>query len=147
MNSDRIRWGHDEPGDGAILDGSTGSVGTLPLAAFHIWKAPQYGGELVLTSDLPGQEGRRSFGSDPDELKATAERWLSEFISSLGAVFGDAIAADLRSRANDLEAMAGHDTAHERDNLLFAAGLKRAADLIEHGDVPAEAEPAKETGQ
>jgi hypothetical protein len=91
--SNRIRWGHDEPGDGITLDGSTGSVGTLDSAVFHIWKAPQYGGELVLTSDLPGQEGRRSFGSYPAELKATAERWLSEFISSLGAVFPDSPAA------------------------------------------------------
>ena len=85
----RIRWGHDEPGDGVILDGSTGSVGTLDSAAFHIWKPPQAGGELVLTSDLPGQQDRRSFGSDTDALKAEAESFLSEFISSLGAVFPD----------------------------------------------------------
>jgi hypothetical protein len=87
--SERVRWFGYEPGDGVILDGSTGSTGTLGSAAFHIWKPPQAGGELVLTSDLPGQQGHRSFGSDPDELKATAERWLSEFVVSLGAIFPD----------------------------------------------------------
>lgn len=48
------------------------------------------------------------------------------------------LAADLRTRAGELEAMPANDTSHERDHLLFAAGMRRAVDLIELGDFPAE---------
>jgi hypothetical protein len=70
MTETRIRWSDETPGDGIELAGSTGSVGTLDAAAFHIWRPPQYApdGELVLTSDLPGLENRRSFGDDQDAL-------------------------------------------------------------------------------
>ena len=129
MTETRIRWS-DEPGE------TLGYVGTFGRPAFRIWP-PDEEGDRILLVYLAG-DGQHMYHDDTphalEPLKTKAERLLSEFVSSLGAIFGDAVAADLRSRAEELGA--------ERDKLLFAAGLKRAADLIEHGD-----EPAKETGQ
>lgn len=131
--TDRIRW-HDEPSSG--MAACTGSVGTLNPAMFHIWRPDAHCAEWQLTTRLHDMEQKHCYGGDPEELKDQAEHWLAEFTSSLGAVFGDAVAADLRSRADDLEAMVCREPGQERDNLLFSAGLKRAADLIEHGDIP-----------
>jgi len=98
---------------------------------------------------LPGQFDRHTVSTDPGKLKAKAEKFLAEFVSSLGAVFGDAVAADLRSRADELEAAASQDDRERRNRLLFGVGLRRAADLVEHGDQPAEpvpSRPEEETG-
>jgi hypothetical protein len=104
--------------------------------------------ELALRSRLPGQAGTFWHGNDRGELEREAEGMLADFTASLGAIFPAGIIADLRSRANELEAMVGRTPAEERDSHLFAAGLKRAADLIEHGDQPAvQSAPAKEAGQ
>lgn len=52
------------------------------------------------------------------------------------------IALDLRARADDHDVMVPPDpVAGKRDHLLFSAGLRRAADLAEHGDQPMAAEP------
>lgn len=137
--TERIRWDHD---------GTEGYVGTIDARVFTIWPPEEEtGGEWLLTALLPDHHGYRFYGTQ-DELKAEAERWLERFISSLGAIFGDEAAADLRSRAEELGALVDRRPGAERDKLQFAAGLKRAADLIEYGDVPAvNPEPAKETGQ
>jgi hypothetical protein len=83
MSEPRIRW-HDEPVNGE----SMGSVGTLDPAVFRIWAPEEEGGEWLLTAAaLPGEAGKRRYGASPDDLKAEAERWLEEFVSSLGAVF------------------------------------------------------------
>ena len=83
MTEPRIRWQDDVLGSGE----ADGFTGTLDPPAFAIWKPPQAGGEWVLTSNLPGQEHDRGFDVTPGKLKAVAERWLAEFVSSLGAVF------------------------------------------------------------
>ena len=78
----RIRW---EP-TGHV--GWTGHVGTLADWPFQIWDAASVGGGWQLDSSLPGHWRRTGTTStDPDELKAEAERWLEEFVTSLGAVF------------------------------------------------------------
>lgn len=129
----RIRWyGHPADRDPAFA----GSVGTVDPSVFQIYAPDRFAPQWILTTSLTGMEDKRSFADTPDALKADAERWLSEFISSLGAIFGDDVAADLRSRADELEMMVDRRPGQERDNLLFSAGLKRAADLIEHGDQP-----------
>lgn len=78
----RIRW-HDEPSGQA-----TGHVGTLDPAVFRIWEPEEDGGEWMLTAAaLPGEAGKRRYADSPEKLKAVAERWLAEFVSSLGASF------------------------------------------------------------
>lgn len=78
----RIRWEDFPAGQAA------GYVGTLNPAVFRIWEPENDDGEWMLTAAaLPGAAGEQRYGSSPDELKAEAERWLEEFVSSLGAVF------------------------------------------------------------
>lgn len=79
--SERIRWDDGEDG--------FGYVGTIPVRVFTIWPPEEPGGEWMLTSVLPGLEGDHQYGSGPGELKGAAEEWLAEFVSSLGARFGD----------------------------------------------------------
>lgn len=81
----RIRW---EP---TGYGGFTGHVGTLAEESwlFQIWNAASVGGEWQLDSTLPGHFFRAT-GADPDDLKVEAERLLSEFVASLGAIFPDA---------------------------------------------------------
>jgi hypothetical protein len=133
----RIRW----EGEADRLRGYIGETDPLrltitgPVGDCDWWQ---------LQAWIPGVAGSTTATSGgPDDLKAEAERWLEEFTVSLGAVFPDALVADLRSRADDLEATVPRDEGHERDMFLVGAGLRRAADLIEHGDQPA----AKEAGQ
>ena len=89
----RIRWGTPVPGSLATL---AGYVGTLDADLFKIFEP--YPGEdgWLLTSTLPGLLGYRRFKVEPDvgpdRLKAEAEHWLEEFVSSLGAIFPPAAA-------------------------------------------------------
>ena len=80
----RIRWEDDPDGPMAA---STGYVGTLEPLVFQIWRPSLRSGEWTLTARLPGDGDKAVYGDGPDELKAAAERWLSGFIASLGAVF------------------------------------------------------------
>jgi hypothetical protein len=76
----RIRW-DTEPGPlGAAF---TGSVGTLNWVTFSIFITQ---GLHDLATSLPGLKGRHFLGTE-SEVKAEAERWLTEFAASLGAVF------------------------------------------------------------
>jgi hypothetical protein len=52
------------------------------------------------------------------------------------------ILAMLRSHAGEEEATVTDNPRHEYDKGLFVAGMRRAIDLIEHGDQPAEALPS-----
>jgi hypothetical protein len=78
----RIRW-NDAP------SGSTGQFGPFTFIVSRIYSG---GGEYLLVPYVPGMGDRRAGGS-LDDVKAVAETWLREFISSLGALF----AADLRA--------------------------------------------------
>src|ERR1035441_4134005 len=121
MTETRIRWS-DEPGE------TLGYVGTFGRPAFRIWP-PDEEGDRILLVYLAGDAQHMYHDDTPhalEALKTKAERLLSEFVSSLGAIFGDAVAADLRSRAEELGAVVDRRTGAERDKLLFAAGLKRA---------------------
>lgn len=79
----RIRW---EP---TVHGGFVGHVGTLEPWVFQVFKASDHPGDnrWMLTAQLPGAVAEYRPGDDPDELKAEAERWLAEFVSSLGAIF------------------------------------------------------------
>ena len=81
----RIRW---EP---TGYGGWTGHVGTRPETdwLFQIWSAASVGGDWQLDSTLPGHFGQTSRADDPATLKADAEFLLAEFVSSLGATFGE----------------------------------------------------------
>lgn len=78
----RIRW---ETGQ---WDNLVGYVGTVEPWTFQIWHIRD-DGHWSLISSLPGMQNKDSYsyGDDPDALKAKAERWLEEFVSSLGAIF------------------------------------------------------------
>jgi hypothetical protein len=78
--TDRIRW-HDKP---AYI---TGHVGSLNPCVFQVFRPRNPDQEWLLTADLPGAEAVTRYGSSEDEIKAEAERWLEEFVSSLGAIF------------------------------------------------------------
>jgi hypothetical protein len=68
-----------------------GWVGSFGRALFRIWP-PDEKGERILLVYLAG-EAQHMYHDDSEDgvavLKAKAERLLSEFISSLGAVFPD----------------------------------------------------------
>jgi hypothetical protein len=93
----RIRW---EP---TKYGGWTGHVGTIEQFVFQVWK-PAKDKPWQLESNLPGHFGYISTSADPDKLKGRAEEWLSEFVSSLGAVFP--APAPARGRPRDLAALA-----------------------------------------
>jgi hypothetical protein len=77
--ADRIRW---EPGEDGIFFGYSG---TLKPWAFAICPPSTPGGFWMISTPFPlGQP--RYVGSEKEARKA-AERWLAEFISSLGAAF------------------------------------------------------------
>jgi hypothetical protein len=81
--TDRIRWSTE-------WGGLTGHVGTaarsVRTALCQIWRPMPESGEWTLTVALAGDLGKEARGT-LDELKAEAERRLSEYVSSLGAAF------------------------------------------------------------
>ena len=82
--SEHIRW-QDEP-----IGSIGGYVGTLDEWAFQIWRPdPMASGEWVLTSALTGQHLERRYSDDPESLKPEAEKLLTAFGASLGAIFPD----------------------------------------------------------
>ena len=85
----RIRW-HEEDYESLI-----GYIGNFEPWAYQIWKS---GADWSLMSQLPGDIGRAKRGS-LDDLKAEAERWLSGFVSSLGAAFPGRARNRVRGRA------------------------------------------------
>ena len=91
----RIAWSYD-----AGLYLWSGSVGTLG-AMFRIVAPLIEGRGFLLASDFPGQERKRRDGDDLGELQAEAERWLEEFVTSLGATFPDAPARPSRTWHSD----------------------------------------------
>ena len=83
----RIRW-HEGPATSAVA--FAGTVGTVAPSLFGVFKPWESMGETdhTLTTGLPGMGSKRFFGTE-EEVKAEAERWLTEFACSLGAVFPD----------------------------------------------------------
>lgn len=81
-----IRWEDTASVIDAIA--SRGFVGKLERRSFIIYKPEFDGGQYRLLCLIGDRDGESLHADDPDELKATAERWLEEFISSLGASFG-----------------------------------------------------------
>lgn len=80
MSAELIRWNDS-------ASGSAGQFGPFGFIVSRVYS----GGKFLLVAYIPGMEDRRARG-DLAEVKATAESWLREFVSSLGAVF----TADLR---------------------------------------------------
>lgn len=113
----RIRWEQTRPG------AWHGYVGTRKLAVFAIWRPSEAIGTATpwgLASsliDLPVMPLR---AASDDTLKATAESWLEEFVSSLGAFFPDKLretVAQMRASKHQLAGdheESGHDWQTER---------------------------------
>lgn len=83
----RIRWEDslNAPGEPAFKGHASGLDDV-----FRIYPPEEPGDESWLSTWLPGLTERQLFGV-PDHLKIEAERWLTEFIASLGAIFPDAL--------------------------------------------------------
>lgn len=79
----RIRW-CDDPESSTVA--STGYVGTDMLHAFTVLTPDLPSGEHTLTSNLPGQESERSYGTIA-EVKLDAEGLFVQFVTSLDATF------------------------------------------------------------
>ena len=83
--TDRIRW---EAGQFGNLVGYAGTVESWVFQVWHI--SDDEDSHWSLISSLPdAQNWNAADPDDPEPLKAEAERWLTEFVSSLGAVFPD----------------------------------------------------------
>lgn len=88
--TERIRWN-----DGNDIEGHAGAIGPF---AFRIQR--MYAGERwLLTAELLSMGFKHDRADNLEALKATAERWLSEFVSSLGASFPAEPAKPQKSRA------------------------------------------------
>lgn len=79
--NEHIRWS-----DGPGADEATGRVGSLDPVMFRIWP-PDEKGDRLLFVYVAGHQGDLYHGDTMDGLKAEAERLLTEFVSSLGAIF------------------------------------------------------------
>lgn len=128
----RIRW---EP---TKYGGWTGHVGTLAEESwlFQIWNAASVGGEWQLDSTLPGNFNRAT-GTDPDDLKVEAERLLSEFLSSLGAIFPDEVGEvyEFPCCEHDLEAAyaPGAFVRYQHPDAGWPGDQDKAGELLTHG--------------
>ena len=89
MTETRIRWDDKTPGNGDVSHvACIGYAGTVEEAAFIIYTPDVMHADWLLSVRLtPGSTFL--YAGSPDELKAEAERWLEEFVTSLGAVFPD----------------------------------------------------------
>ena len=90
--SERVRW-EDAPDAGEMR----GYVGSYDHPVFRIWP-PDENGERLLFVYLAGHQGELYRDPAEDELKAVAERLLTELASSLGAVFAESLLTPLAKR-------------------------------------------------
>jgi len=87
MTETRIRWQDDHDSE---TGAAVGYVGAVASYVFKIWPPEDDDAEeWMLATALPGMAFKRADDADPEKLKAEAERWLEEFVASLGAIFPD----------------------------------------------------------
>jgi hypothetical protein len=124
----RIRW---EPNGHS---GFLGYAGTLTDSdwLFQVWRLDAVTGTWRLSSSLAGQFAWDLDHDGPDELKATAERWLEEFVSSLGAVFPDRLreAGTSERDAHRMMAGEGHGDCPHSWSSHTSCGSARALDWV-----------------
>jgi hypothetical protein len=131
----RIRWQETSLGEFA------GRVGTLRWLAFQM-RPPAYdGGAWQLTSYIPGSIGNATYYDDREDAEAEAERWLAEFVSSLGASFTEPLSDSQRfqvSEARDLLALwdenRGLDGRNYSTERTLADHLRNMLAIIEPAD-------------
>lgn len=80
----RIRWKSEPEVSSAACAGYAGAFGR---DLFRIYAPDESDDRWVLASLLPGSDHRSAYGESAEELKPIAERLLSGFVSSLGAIF------------------------------------------------------------
>lgn len=116
----RIRWRPET----SLVPGHAGHVGALDQALFRIYGPDSPDGEYMLTTALPGMEDCRSWGAE-DEVKAEAERWLTKFASSLGAVFPPVGAVEWGSRFTTAGHVSEHAYETEESARVSVAALRK----------------------
>lgn len=122
--SERIRWESDGRG------GFEGYAGTFDRLLFDVWQSPNDSGEVVigewvLSTQLPRPLGRpMPHGKDAAAMKAEAEKWLAEFVASLGAVFPEPLTDHQRlQRSQARSALASLGTGNDRGLYGADSGL------------------------
>jgi hypothetical protein len=133
----RIRWSDD---------GTEGYVGTVGQRIFTLYP-PQDGGEWMMAAALPGFNGRIKYRDTLEELHPDAEQWLSETVSSLGAIFPPEPADDESQRWQVEEArklLAAWDEQRNPRGDIYSTE-RALADQVR--TLLAIIEPAKEAGQ
>jgi hypothetical protein len=123
--SKRIRW-HEEDYESFI-----GYIGNFEPWAYQVWKS---GEDWSLMSQLPGDIGRAKRGS-LDELKAEAERWLEEFVSSLGAIFPEDKIGDEEEKPIEVTWAAGRRVRYAHPDAGYPGERERTADCLTLGEV------------
>lgn len=134
MTVNRIHW--EPAGYGAFA----GHVGTTKDRLFMIRK-PDHRPAWRLSSPLPGLSGAEATSAGPDALKREAERWLEEFVTSLGAVFPEALCKNCRHPIHEVDY--SHLAASPPLAILVHVGTE--TQLCDDGLT--QAESAKETGK
>ena len=114
----RIRWTSEPEISSAAF---AGYVGTFGRDLFRIYAPDQADDRWILASLLPGSDHRSACGGESaEELKPAAERLLSEFVSSLGAVFPADLRTEIKAERDAQDQLAadheesGHDWQTER---------------------------------
>jgi hypothetical protein len=108
----RIRWtGERRDTDPAF----TGSAGTVGPSLFQVYAPDGFAPQWILTTSFPGMEDKRSYADDPEALKAEAERWLEEFVASLGAIFPDALREVIKMERDAQDGLAAEHAEYGRD--------------------------------
>lgn len=130
MDTKRIRW---EAGAEAGITAWFGIVGTAPHL-YSILRPVTPGDEWVLTCHLPGHVSKVGYADDPDDLKAKAERWLEEFVSSLGAIFLPEPAATGKPDRVTVMLLHDPDSGAVVDLAVYEDDLKAGAEAQEVSD-------------
>lgn len=128
--TDRIRWERNDDGS-HVTPAWEGYVGTIGEALFFIFEPDDRDPWWILTSQLPGLPGagqaeRRSHGDDTDKLRAEAERWLEEFVTSLGAIFPGALRSEIESMRR-----AKHEDADDCEHLEQTRAAERCYGAVD----------------
>jgi hypothetical protein len=146
----RIRWTEADDETGPV----TGHVGTLGHPAFVIWPPLSDGDDWRLACGLSNLAMERIFRPSAEELKAEAERWLEEFVSSLDASFGpdarwSALGdwlyaqiqdANMAERAAFADGLTDAEVRHSTRGAVWRAALEKMHEL-ESGERTGDGEP------
>lgn len=126
----RIRWTDESPQEFVTL---AGRVGTRDEPAFRIFGPDGYNSRWLLSIRLAASS-EFTYGADPDDLKLEAERWLEEFVSSLGAIFSaDAFEFEEDDEPLEVRYAPGAFVRYQHPDAGWPGEQDEARELLTHG--------------